>query len=476
MSTNQDKLCQIEVHNSQKCHRQIYIDEKGKTREACILHCKKDNPTEIGNFKEALSEYIKACKKGRQKFDFTRFRFPPSGWVFPKSFLNDLYLDGAIFEGGVDFHKLKMNIHNASFTKTIFEKDVDFSEADFSGKVDYLDAEFHGKVDFSNSHFRKDCIFGNTKFYGSAIFSKCHFFEKADFSYNKPSGIINLGSLNFKECQFDGDEYSSFEGRNLYKAYFEGANLSKLNFNLAMWNKKTFFILNIGRNRLYDETQKSWFVVTKLLIKALFYKDVFKKYWFIKMVLLPMAIIYLVFVPRRRACEKICQAYRQLQENYEGKYRYREAGDFFIGEQETYRKSLGPIWRIFCLQFLYKWISNYGESYFRPLVWILLIVFLMPSIFLFQGIYLNEHIEPPKSVVIYEWDGAYSLVESFEKDEYGDAFMVNFGFITFDRKQISEILPKRLTRFIVNIESITIIVLLSFFLLALKRRFKRKSF
>ncbi len=60
--------------------------------------------------------------------------------------------------------------------------------------------------------------------------------------------------------------------------------------------------------------------------------------------------------------------------------------------------------------------------------------------------------------------------------DYAKAFSLNFGYVTFNRSEMAGRMHEWYQTLLINIEVLKIVVLVSFFVLALRRKFKRKSF
>jgi len=77
----------------------------------------------------------------------------------------------------------------------------------------------------------------------------------------------------------------------------------------------------------------------------------------------------------------VLTVYRRLRENYEYNVDYETSGEFFIKEMELkrYASKLGieekSIWDYLFLT-LYKWLANYGESYLRPILAMLITIII----------------------------------------------------------------------------------------------------
>jgi len=173
----------------------------------------------------------------------------------------------------------------------------------------------------------------------------------------------------------------------------------------------------------------------------------------------------------------IAQLYRRLRANYEENLRYSEAGDFYIGEMEMTRKAERNIFRKFPLLF-YKAISNYGESYYLPLGWLVIfLVVIFPLFFMITGLHSINSAgnNLPPYVIDYKWD--FSSIESFmpsmqKLKDYGTSFLYTMSVFSLVReKKYTTINNYGHGLFVA--ESILTPVFMAFFLLALRRRFKR---
>jgi hypothetical protein len=214
------------------------------------------------------------------------------------------------------------------------------------------------------------------------------------------------------------DSIISFGNIDISKFLFSGSNLSNALFNNPIWPKVN------NRNAVYDE----------ILLNP---KSTVNEY------------------------SDVAQVYRSLQINYMNQLRYAEAGDFHVGEMEMMRKASRSFW--YCISSdLYKTFSNYGEDFMRPLYWILGIIFVVPLILIYS---IND--------IYWSWNPINS---NLFKPYYWDIVIKNLSFVIYDRSALKELSSSTWYSIIVIIEIVFILTLFALFLLALRRRFKRKSF
>jgi hypothetical protein len=354
-------------------------------------------------------ELNKAYSSMPSAHDFTRCVFP-EGVVFPNKFKMRALFQGAIFEGSADFNG------------RVFDGDADFTEAKFEE-----DADFEGAV------FREKVLFKDTLFEGKANFYRAVFHDSVRVSAEKIDRKAFRREANFSRIVFLQPEEVRFRKIDLSKTRFLSTDVRRVRFVDVDWCRRK------GRDAVYDEHVPS--LETRNVDYAL-----------------------------------IARLYRWLRANYEQNLRYPEAGDFYIGEMEMRRKAENSVLKKLPLLF-YKAMSNYGESYYRPLCWIAVILLFFPILFMFAGIqpFNFNYGASSDKVISYKLD--FSSFESItptweEAVDYYTCFLYSMSVFSFIRdKKFTTINNWGHTLFVA--ESILGPATLAFFLLALRRRFKR---
>jgi len=327
-----------------------------------------------------------------------------------------------------------------------FQSECSFREARFQGDVKFEGSKFSRETNFMYTHFAKDAVFRPAVFAGSATFSNATFSGKADFGGSRFDGFCEFHFAKFEgkstfiktefrkgatylAAEFDIPEKVVFFECDLGKVSFLNCNVSKVQFHKVRWtcpgNR-----LPWSRQMVYDETTSNDF-------------------------------------------ESVAQLYRQLQSNFIQNYRYAEASDFYVGEQEMVRKSKSLLGNFFHV--LYKMASLYGERVSLPAFWLALVLITMPTILLWAGIDLNQGTlnNPKYEKVDYQWGFENFDLKIYLKD-YTQAFFLNFGLITKTGKYS---LPADSgQQILITFETILVVTLAALFLLALRRKFRRKSF
>jgi len=336
------------------------------------------------------------------------------------------------------------------FTKFVFPAGVSFPDK-IDKRIVFDDATFLGDVSFKGKVF-KDASFKGATFKGRSDFSGITFmgaiaFNSATFEdvlivdQESKNGILSMTEVDFRSVRFFNPEKVSFRKIDLSKFRFSETDLRKVEFVNVHWYKKSkkrgVDKIYRGVNKIYDE------IIPDPYTKKFDY---------------PL----------------IAQVYKRLRANYEENLNYAEAGDFHIGEMECRRKSY-KTWfgRNLFLTALYKYVSHYGESYRRPLfLWIVPILLLFPILFMYSGI---EGVTQGRSPYLIDYDfdlTSFSLNKTVWEKDYLKSFVYSLSVFSLVRdKQCRPI--DNWGHFWMVLESILSPVLIAFFLLALRRRFRR---
>src|SRR5665648_950713 len=131
-----------------------------KESKYCIFHASAEEKN-VGEFKEALKEYVNKIKKEDGDYDFEKF----------------------IFIGDIDFKKdLNITIfRGANFIEATFKGLAYFKGATFSGVANLSETTFKGQADFTEATFEEVAYFIEATFKGGANFIEATFEEVAYF-------------------------------------------------------------------------------------------------------------------------------------------------------------------------------------------------------------------------------------------------------------------------------------------------------
>lgn len=419
-----DKICQLRTLFGE-CGRELY------DKEYCIFHSK--NPLkDVKLFQKRLNETFE--DKTVEVYDFWKFIFP-ANISFPDKINKRIIFSEAIFYGDTRFNTTFYK--DADFKGAIFRTYTSFSLSTFKESADFWSATFEKDAYFVSAIFQKDVSFESSIFKGLTQFFGATFKGNVKFNYatfedtlilneEENNKIFTKKEVDFRYVKFLRPEMVRFKKVDLGKFRFLGTDLRKIEFVDVDWDMKT------GRSRVYDAIEPD---------------PVTKKFDY------PL----------------IAQLYKRLRVNYEENLNYSQAGDFHIGEMEMYRKGKrDPIDRGIIL--IYKLLSNYGESYRRPLFWIALLLLLFPFLYMLVGIAPKVEGSQIQYYLDFSLKGLHPTFEMIK--DYWSSFIYSFSVSSLIRERPYHTI-NNLGHFFTIVESILSPVLIAFFLLALRRKFKR---
>ena len=528
------RTCPARRQDGEVCGRpaRLWKYDDGTEEVACICHSKEPTKDKV-EFQKALDELF--ADESSDCYDLSWFVFPDGNWVFPQKITKDIYFLHAVFEGEISFAPKNGPRRTfqglADFSHSVFNSDASFTNCDFQGEARFsYGTKFLAQITFTGSHFAqyanfKGCVFhvppesgmqdadfrlctfernssfrdakfyrascfSNTTFHGDANFSMARFFHHADFhspiisdrTGYRPTlfnGMARFAgtqfmdakftrcefrngadfreakftaSIDFRYCRFSAPGKVLFEKNDLSKAFWAGSDISRVIFRNVSWHWEPRKFLHSRRNIIAEE---------------LSLKDRAKK----------RARISL------DEYELAAQTYRQLQQNYGESYRYPEAGDFYVGEQEmelSIRKENSKILAV--ASWLYKVTSNYGEDVLSPVILLAVVIFASVCCLLLSGFCPHADRFDTLENVYVNYDLSVSLdgISSFGRGDFWldlvDAFNVNLDILLLRSDAADKHLSTSCQKLVMRVELLLVVVFLTFFILALRRKFKRKSF
>jgi len=510
------------MHGNRPCTRPVYVGEK------CICHSEREDK-DVELFHKELAKVF--ADEDSKHLDLTRFVFPKVGFDLPRQYEKETYFSRAMFLGDIVFltTEFEREVHfdgaefrgNVYFLSVRFRKEADFTTSVFSQRAVFLATQFQEAANFMAGKFSQQAVFGVTKFHHDALFTFARFFGKTRFYWVDFLKVAHFWGAGFmEEASFHGVTFAEDAKFNL--AVFEGP----ASFNLTRLGERALVVFDAGLSKdkrmfLKGASFLSW--VSSKPKQIAFRKVALQKCrfletdmsdirfsdvewperdvewpeqgrriskWFKRKAVYDEIAPDLKWLrwndsenkevtkePLKYQYNLIAQLYRSLQANYISNYRFPEAGDFYIGEQEMMRKAKGKIRQYLCTNFFYKIISNYGESFTVPFLWLLLTLFVFPGLLLYGGINLDYDSQITDLVETVNYDWTWSPKDLLLlNNHYWKAFGANISFVTFHRSEIAKYLPEIGQTVIVNLEILLVVTLAAFFLLALRRKFKRKSF
>lgn len=361
--------------------------------------------------------------------EFKEARFRRTANFNGVEFNGAVSFSGANFVKEMDFQKTIFN-NSAQFDLAIFKDNVNFSGAQFSEKVTFNAATFHGSADFDNVDFKGDVIFSKAKFkkrvnFASSEFLSRSYFEKTSF---EKSASFERGSFLgpktlFWETKFSSDTPTYFNNADLRNVTFRDTRLERTTFSGSKFDKVDFMPMEFS-------AQKSFIIGER---NHVLYDEI-----------------------KGEDPKEVKRLYLELKKKAEEMRDYQSAGDFYIGEMEMTYKTLNFGVRKILIG-SYWFFSGYGERYPLALKWNVFFAFLFfPMMYTLTGFkYQRELITDTLQRIFHSF--LYSL----------------HTFVPLHRFGIYEPASNFFSVAFTIIESILGPVLITLFLLALRRRFKR---
>lgn len=415
-------------------------------------------------------ERIRKHKIAKRDYNFENFIFPKfesRGYNPNKKFsvvTADFWNNGQPmrFEGRANFERAKfldvaifhnMSFKSASFLLAVFEDSAYFNDSHFFGLSNFSDSKFLKNVSFSRSKFSKinfrNCLFNDLVSFDYSHFNDIAIFDRVDFQLK---GTFNY-SIFKHETQFNFLQFNPI--LDFIYTYFNASvtfntiNFKELNINLA--NRVDFShdevkysskppIINFSRSNLNSLTVLSRIDLNRLSFN---YCDVsnisFSRCdWNIKGNRL---LLYNeLFEPRDSE-----EHYRGLKKNFDGKKDWEMSGMAYISEMEMRKKRLWyekEFYQWFIYWF-YGFFGGYTQDFKRPLVSLIGLIGIFSFIFYFID---------------------YNILKAFQRGIKGA-----LPYISIDTEK-----PFTGYWFILrNIEFLLGGIFLTFFILALRKRFKQ---
>ena len=327
----------------------------------------------LSEYRQALPPISFANAKFSSHTDFTGVRFSARTNFFEAHFGNNIDFRNANFGDGVSFQQGQFG-NSVTFAGATFGKGVNFAAARFGtgarfsnttfGPEAYLgEVNFVSNVTFRRALFGKDAVFagaiiGPGSRFGEAVFDDGLTFERATFADGIKFGHATFGGrANFKGAiftnyvVFDG---SHFKGHADFSAHTPGETFPNIGFREVRFDHIVRYSNRNFRNST-DFSNAVFAVAPDFHGCSLHQSTLFTGAQF----------------PDRTDGEveiDAASAYRTLKLAMEELRARNEQARFFALEQKALRTS-GQIkgWN-WLFSWLYELTANYGQSFIRPLV------------------------------------------------------------------------------------------------------------
>ncbi len=506
-----EQLCPVRMHNGKPCGRPILATPLGMDEEpVCLMHCKDPNKSNAG-FQEEFERILRDAAQGDA--DFTRFVFPNADYTGREfkakctfgfaTFTQKAIFSAATFVQNASFHEAKFAreayfswvkfsqqayFHNAmfmqyaNFSGAEFIQDAVFVEATFMQDISLDDASFTQNAYFSRATFKQDAYFTRATFTREVYFDKTAFEKISEFSGATFERRAEFRGTRFRDnneaqpgplfslARFEKPELVLFYKTYLGQALFHNCDVSRVQFSSVQWrgrqenNKRMVFeeVLDtkgeaVGALRTDDDN------------------------------------------PNERNYDLIAELYQQLKKNYDDKRDYWTAGDFHYGEMEMKRLSspcrnpvLRWLHRNLGLAAWYQYASDYGESYVKPFLRLLLVLALFAIIYPACGLHRvsSEKGSPPRPVVQtsavttdtseINYANFFQFLTAYQNGNLRGTvgFFVQSAMTSVSaaslRRDFADYEPQSvLGRFAALVELLLTSTLVALFLLAVRRQFRR---
>jgi hypothetical protein len=450
---------------------------------------------------------------------FSRARFTRGANFCEATFIEDAFFKETTFTGSALFTKATFTqdaifvgatfTEDADFIGATFTRYADFQEAIFTRLAEFRETTFTEEANFSGVEFQGHSLFGAAKFIGNVYFNwlrsfrplrpvestsedskpirvphvQTLFAKKADFrnatfreraefrqTRFREDGAAEPGPI-LSDARFEKPDLVLFYKTHLGQALFHNCDVSRFVFSSVRWRQRS----NGKRMVLEDDEELD---LSQEVTRALLPQE---------------------DEAGDRNYALIAELYQQLKKNYDDKRDYWTAGDFHYGEMEMKRLSShrrNPIlrWlhRHLGLVAWYKYASDYGESYVKPFLRLLLVLALFTFIYPACGLHRvsSEKGSPSRPA-------AQTSSPSTNADEISYAKFSEFltahpngklrGTVSFFvqsamtsvsvaslRRDFADYEPRSVSgRFAALIEFLLTSTLVALFLLAVRRQFRR---
>lgn len=349
------------------------------TQDAEFSHAKFTQDVEFNQSTFDQAAYFNGATLAL-KADFSNATFKRNASFFDATFAQDAEFIGATFDGDAHLERATF-VQGAAFLGVTFGRNADFTRARFTQHASFSGATFNSEARFEQATFKQDALFvkatfkqdadfGESEFAGWVDFRTARFARAAHFDQTK----FRRGSLGkgyepgpvFSVAVFEEPEKVVFYKTDLGQALFHNCDVSKMNFSVVTWRKRAN-----GKGMVFDEA-------IDLENEA------------------STALRYPEHDPNPRNYRLIAELYQQLKKNYDDRRDYWTAGDFHYGEMEMKRlasdrhdKARRWLHSNLGLVAWYKYASEYGESYVRPALWLVPVLFVFTLLYPVTGLHLD---------------------------------------------------------------------------------------
>ncbi|MFX0140530.1 MAG: pentapeptide repeat-containing protein [Candidatus Hodarchaeota archaeon] len=433
-----DSYIQCEYVNEDTQH-QCDLNKYSDSNEGfCILH----HPSKEKNhsmFNQVLEILIKMWMHDKKEFHLEGSYFPIRFMLSNITIENKVYFTGCHFFDEVNIKAIFMNI--VYLRKCIFEEKSSFKNSEFRSMVRFSSSVFMKEAEL-DAHYYENAAFYDVEFHGNTNFRATAFEDRASFI--RTIFPQHPYYVNFMGTRFNKPHSIKFSEVDFSRALFLWTDLSKIIFQNVRWPVTSK--IKGARHYLTDEFSGEHYLKEDMRGGQ---KYISAKHY-----------------------DHVQDLYQQLKRNFENQGSYAEAGDFYYGEMECYRKSSWARRFLPSLVNLYRISSGYGQRYIRAGIVLILMLLFFAGAHTFLGLEPTPH-NYDYSKIQYSFNLNFRKANSFVSDLF-------ISTVYCVEVLIREEEPDRLFRpmstkgdILNSTYSILVYLQLLFFILAVRRHFKR---
>jgi uncharacterized protein YjbI with pentapeptide repeats len=381
---------------------------------------------------------------------------------------------GAKFSGPATFEKGlfagQVKCVNAEFLKHVnwtgasFADSCDFDGAKFSEVAYFTDAKFAGDADFARASFGRDAEFRDAvfsanvsyrwaTFSGPGLWEGCKFLAGAQFRGTIfEAHSAEDASAVFALAQFAKPKEVVFDEVDLSRVLFHDSEVSEVRFSPSVrWGDRDNRAGAMICEELIDLTGR----FGKKMVRG-----------------------------GSRDYRAVAKIYQQLKKNYDASLDYWTADQFHFGEMEMKRLAVdgnGPLYGLrkwflprFGLVAWYRYASDYGNSYGKPLVWMVTLLVVFAALYALPGVGLARSGVSGSETYANVWQAKLTMAQNLglELELVGRGLLAAIDVAGFQKSpEYSPAYPWG--RVLAIVETVLTSTLFGLFLLAIRRQFRR---
>lgn len=343
-----------------------------KDKNFCLLHDPKTDKDEAEDFTKLVNSRIEA-----QNYNFEGVFFPKDFILEGKTF-NDVFdCSNARFNGKATFNQITFK-KDAVFNDAIFHNEANFTFSRFEGEAIFTRTVFENRVDFSFAVFDENtrAIFWNSDFQGLLSFRFAVVKGQIFLYGNNEKRLFSADEfrLSLREIKIAEPENLVIQSATLFANWFIGADLKKIRFvdvewmrtNNSFWSRNLLAEIDAAKKRKIENPVPLLKIAYSGLAENAHANDRFGD-----------ASIF-----RRMACE----AERLEREDRVKKWRNTKLTRSNFANK-FWEKSRNFPYDL--THFIYRWSSNYGESWsWAALILLVIILVIFPLIYAQTNFYV----------------------------------------------------------------------------------------